>query len=273
MRRGRCADGGSGAERTAFRRHVGSSPIGQATALSFGQQRMIEIARTLIGEPENRSLDEPAVGLSPQHASPSSTHCLRRIRDRKGVTLIMIEHVIRLVMDVCDRVTVLNSGRVIADGPPTMPYATQKSSRPTLARNFDARRAAILASAYDRTEVLRDVSFTVPAARDRCAAGRQRVGQDHDPQHIDRACAAPWRARCSRWHRVRLACHPTRCAARHGAGAAGPRGLAQHERAWTISSSARRPSPIGRRSRLTSREMFELFPKLGRTRRHRRAAR
>jgi branched-chain amino acid transport system ATP-binding protein len=43
---------------------------------------------------------------------------LRRIRDEKGVTLILIEHVIRLVMDVCDKVTVLSSGRVIADGEP-----------------------------------------------------------------------------------------------------------------------------------------------------------
>ncbi len=88
-----------------------------ATDLSFGQQRVIEIARTLIGEPEIVLLDEPAVGLSINRIAELDA-LLRRIRDQKGVTLILIEHVIRLVMDVCDQVTVLSSGRAIADGTP-----------------------------------------------------------------------------------------------------------------------------------------------------------
>ena len=87
------------------------------TALSFGQQRVIEIARTLIGDPKVVLLDEPAVGLSLNRLAEFD-RLLRRIRDEKGVTLILIEHVIRLVMDVCDQVTVLSSGRRIADGPP-----------------------------------------------------------------------------------------------------------------------------------------------------------
>src|SRR5258705_5081154 len=86
-------------------------------ALSFGQQRVIEIARTLIGDPKVVLLDEPAVGLSLNRLAEFDA-LLRRIRDEKGVTLILIEHVIRLVMDVCDRVTVLSSGRAIADGTP-----------------------------------------------------------------------------------------------------------------------------------------------------------
>ena len=88
-----------------------------ATALSFGQQRVIEIARTLIGDPAVVLLDEPAVGLSATRLAKLDT-LLRRIRDQKGVTLILIEHVIRLVMGVCDQVTVLSSGRRIADGTP-----------------------------------------------------------------------------------------------------------------------------------------------------------
>ena len=87
------------------------------SALSFGQQRIVEIARTLIGDPKVVLLDEPAVGLSLNRLAEFDT-LLRRIRDEKGVTLILIEHVIRLVMDVCDQVTVLSSGRRIADGPP-----------------------------------------------------------------------------------------------------------------------------------------------------------
>ena len=86
-------------------------------ALSFGQQRIIEIARTLIHEPKVVLLDEPAVGLSVNRVAELDA-LLRRIRDERGVTLVMIEHVIRLVMGVSDRVVVLNSGRKIAEGLP-----------------------------------------------------------------------------------------------------------------------------------------------------------
>jgi branched-chain amino acid transport system ATP-binding protein len=98
---------------------VGMSEFAErpATELSFGQQRVVEIARTLIGEPAIVLMDEPAVGLSANRLGELDA-LLRRIRDQKGVTLILIEHVIRLVMDVCDQVTVLSSGRRIADGPP-----------------------------------------------------------------------------------------------------------------------------------------------------------
>ena len=86
-------------------------------ALSFGQQRIIEIARTLIYEPKVVLLDEPAVGLSVNRVEELD-RLLRRIRDERGVTLIMIEHVIRLVMGVADHIVVLNSGRKIAEGLP-----------------------------------------------------------------------------------------------------------------------------------------------------------
>ena len=85
--------------------------------LSFGQQRVVEIARALIAEPKVVLLDEPAVGLSINRVAELD-RLLRRIRDEKGVTLVLIEHVIRLVMDVCDRVVVLNSGVKIAEGTP-----------------------------------------------------------------------------------------------------------------------------------------------------------
>ena len=95
-------------------RHFADRP---GSALSFGQQRIIEIARTLIYEPQVVLLDEPAVGLSVNRVAELDD-LLRRIRDERGVTLIMIEHVIRLVMGVSDRVVVLNSGRKIAEGLP-----------------------------------------------------------------------------------------------------------------------------------------------------------
>jgi branched-chain amino acid transport system ATP-binding protein len=88
-----------------------------AGALSFGQQRLVEIARALVSEPSVVLLDEPAVGLSLNRLSDID-RLLRRIRDERGVTLLLIEHVIRLVMEVSDSITVLAAGRVIAEGRP-----------------------------------------------------------------------------------------------------------------------------------------------------------
>ncbi|MSO76232.1 MAG: ABC transporter ATP-binding protein [Alphaproteobacteria bacterium] len=95
-------------------RHFADRP---GNALSFGQQRIVEIARALINEPKVVLLDEPAVGLSINRVAELD-ELLRRIRKEKGITLVMIEHVIRLVMAVSDRIVVLNSGRKIADGNP-----------------------------------------------------------------------------------------------------------------------------------------------------------
>ena len=111
------------------------------TALSFGQQRMIEIARTLISEPNLVLLDEPAVGLSVNRVAELG-RLLRRIRDEKGVTLIMIEHVVRLVMGVCDRVLVLNYGVKIAEGKPEQVVADPRVIEAYLGSEFDAARLA-----------------------------------------------------------------------------------------------------------------------------------
>ena len=86
-------------------------------ALSFGQQRIVEIARALVGEPRVVLLDEPAVGLSAPRVEELD-RLLRRISRERGIALMMIEHVIRLVMGVSDRVAVLNSGALIAEGGP-----------------------------------------------------------------------------------------------------------------------------------------------------------
>ncbi len=88
-----------------------------AGALSFGQQRLVEIARALVSDPTVVLLDEPAVGLSLNRLADID-RLLRRIRDERGVTLLLIEHVIRLVMEVSDSITVLAAGRVIAEGRP-----------------------------------------------------------------------------------------------------------------------------------------------------------
>lgn len=85
------------------------------TALSIGQQRMVEIARGMMSEPSLLVLDEPAAGLSPPNVDRLIS-LVRRIRYEFGVSILLVEHVMRVVRDLCDYVIVLDSGRKIAEG-------------------------------------------------------------------------------------------------------------------------------------------------------------
>ncbi|HYN79331.1 MAG TPA: ABC transporter ATP-binding protein [Lamprocystis sp. (in: g-proteobacteria)] len=87
-----------------------------ARHLPYGDQRRLEIARALAIEPRLLALDEPAAGMNPTETA-ALKGLLEAIRGR-GVTLLLIEHDVRLMMDLCDRVAVLDNGRKIADGPP-----------------------------------------------------------------------------------------------------------------------------------------------------------
>jgi branched-chain amino acid transport system ATP-binding protein len=111
------------------------------TELSFGQQRLVEVARALVTEPKVLLLDEPAVGLSVTRVAEFDA-LLRRIRDEHGVTIVMIEHVIRLVMGVSDRVTVLDYGRKIAEGAPGEIRRDPAVIEAYLGKELDARRPA-----------------------------------------------------------------------------------------------------------------------------------
>jgi branched-chain amino acid transport system ATP-binding protein len=84
--------------------------------LSYGDQRRLEIARALATEPKLLALDEPAAGMN-----ATETAELRRLLEKirgDGVTILLIEHDVKLVMDLCDRVAVLDYGRKIAEGTP-----------------------------------------------------------------------------------------------------------------------------------------------------------
>jgi branched-chain amino acid transport system ATP-binding protein len=87
-----------------------------AGGLAYGDQRRLEIARALATEPKLLALDEPAAGMNPAERIALGK-LIRRIRD-DGVTLLLIEHDVRLVMNVCDRVMVLDYGEKIAEGSP-----------------------------------------------------------------------------------------------------------------------------------------------------------
>jgi branched-chain amino acid transport system ATP-binding protein len=87
-----------------------------AGSLPYGDQRRLEIARALATEPKLLALDEPAAGMNPAERLALG-RLIRRIRD-DGVTVLLIEHDVRLVMNVCDRVMVLDYGEKIAEGTP-----------------------------------------------------------------------------------------------------------------------------------------------------------
>ncbi len=84
--------------------------------LSYGDQRRLEVARALATEPRLLALDEPAAGMNSTETAALGV-LLQKIR-AKGVTILLIEHDVKLVMGLCDRVAVLEYGRLIAEGPP-----------------------------------------------------------------------------------------------------------------------------------------------------------
>ena len=83
--------------------------------LPYGKQRKLEIARALATDPKLLLLDEPAAGMNPQETD-ELMKTIRLIRDRFGVTILLIEHDMKFVTGLCDRVTVLNFGTVLAEG-------------------------------------------------------------------------------------------------------------------------------------------------------------
>ena len=88
-----------------------------ATSLAYGLQRRLEIARALAAEPKLLLLDEPAAGMNPQEVTELSQF-IRRIRDDSDITILLIEHHMHLVMNICDHIIILNYGEKIAEGCP-----------------------------------------------------------------------------------------------------------------------------------------------------------
>jgi branched-chain amino acid transport system ATP-binding protein len=96
-----------------------------STNLSYGDQRRVEIARALASEPTLLLLDEPTAGMNPQE-SAQLTDFMRKLRDELSLTILLIEHDMKVVMGVSERVTVLDHGEKIAEGPPGEVRANQR---------------------------------------------------------------------------------------------------------------------------------------------------
>jgi branched-chain amino acid transport system ATP-binding protein len=95
---------------------IGHLAHADAQSLAFGQQRHVELARALAGQPQLLLLDEPAAGLNMQETAKLAG-TIRHIRDR-GITILLVEHDMSLVMDISDEISVLSFGTMIAHGTP-----------------------------------------------------------------------------------------------------------------------------------------------------------
>jgi branched-chain amino acid transport system ATP-binding protein len=85
--------------------------------LSYGDQRRLEVARALVSEPSLLLLDEPTAGMNPQE-SAQLTNFMQQVREERGLTILLIEHDMKVVMGVSERITVLDHGEKIAEGSP-----------------------------------------------------------------------------------------------------------------------------------------------------------
>jgi branched-chain amino acid transport system ATP-binding protein len=122
--------------------YVGLKNVGNELArnLPYGGQRRVEIARALAANPTLILLDEPTAGMNPNETE-EAIKLFRRIRDEKGITVLLIEHDMRVVMNISERISVMDYGEKIAEGTPAQIRSNQRVIEAYLGRAAAAAQA------------------------------------------------------------------------------------------------------------------------------------
>ena len=122
--------------------YVGLKNVGNELArnLPYGGQRRIEIARALAANPQLLLLDEPTAGMNPNETE-DAIKLFRRIRDDKGITVLLIEHDMRVIMNISEHISVMDYGEKIAEGSPAQIRSNQRVIEAYLGREAAAAQA------------------------------------------------------------------------------------------------------------------------------------